>query len=127
MPDRLKIGFVGFGEAAFHIAKSVPRAELGPITAYDINTRTPQLGEKIRQRALEADVRLLETNVDLAKASGIILSTVTANQAEQAAQQTAPFLSSRHIYADLNSISPGLKQSIARPSALPAAALSKSR
>ncbi len=42
------------------------------------------------------------------------MSTVTANQAVAAAAQTAPFLKARHLYADLNSVSPGLKQSIAK-------------
>jgi 3-hydroxyisobutyrate dehydrogenase-like beta-hydroxyacid dehydrogenase len=48
----------------------------------------------------------------LAAASDILLSTVTANRSMEAAEQTAPFLDSRHIYADLNSVSPALKQSI---------------
>ena len=43
-----------------------------------------------------------------------MMSAVTANQAAAAADQNAPFLTADHIYADLNSVSPGLKQSIAR-------------
>ena len=43
-----------------------------------------------------------------------MMSAVTANQAANAAAQNAPYLTADHIYADLNSVSPGLKQSIAR-------------
>jgi len=38
---------------------------------------------------------------------------VTANQAANAADQTAPHLRPHHFYADMNSVSPALKQSIA--------------
>ncbi|MGA2714536.1 MAG: DUF1932 domain-containing protein [Bryobacteraceae bacterium] len=108
------IGFVGFGEAAFHIAGGLRTSGIEEIAAYDINTWTPGLGEKIRQRAAETGTRLVDSNGELTGLSRIILSTVTANQALAAAQQTAPGLSAGHIYADLNSVSPGLKQSIGR-------------
>lgn len=107
------IGFVGFGEAAFHIAGGFRALDV-EIAAYDINTWTPGLGEKIRQRAAETGTRLVDSNGELTGLSEIILSTVTANQALAAAQQTAPGLTEAHIYADLNSVSPGLKQSIGR-------------
>jgi len=57
---------------------------------------------------------LVESNAELAQACDIMMSAVTANQAAIAAEQNAPFLTANHIYADLNSVSPGLKQSIAR-------------
>jgi len=38
---------------------------------------------------------------------------VTSSAALEAAQQTSRFLSARHFYADLNSVSPALKQQIA--------------
>ena len=114
MGSDLSIGFVGFGEAAFHIAKGLRQPGIGPITAYDINTQTPGLGEKIRQRAQETSARLVETNSELASSCEIILSTVTSDQAERASEQNAPHLGAGHFYADLNSVSPALKQSIAR-------------
>jgi 3-hydroxyisobutyrate dehydrogenase-like beta-hydroxyacid dehydrogenase len=107
-----RIGFIGFGEAGFHIAAGLRGAGIGEIAARDINTWTAGLGEKIRQRAKETGTRLVDSNAELTESSDIVFSTVTANQALAAAQQTAPGLSPRHIYADLNSVSPGLKQSI---------------
>jgi 3-hydroxyisobutyrate dehydrogenase len=112
MNDELRIGFIGFGEAGFHIARGLREAGLANIAAYDINTRMPSLGEKIQRRAAESGVALLESNAALAAASEVLLSAVTANRAREAAEQTAPFLDARHIYADLNSISPALKQGI---------------
>jgi 3-hydroxyisobutyrate dehydrogenase-like beta-hydroxyacid dehydrogenase len=114
MDDEIKIGFIGFGEAGFHIAKGLRGAGVSGVYAYDINARAPGLGEKIQRRSAEAGVPLLDTNAALADACDILLSTVTANRSMEAAEQTAPFLSSWRFYADLNSVSPALKQTIGR-------------
>ncbi len=114
MERPVSIGFVGFGEAAHHIAKGLRQPGISSVTAYDINTHTSGLGNKIQQRAAETGTRLVETNQELARSSEIILSTVTADQAAAAAEQTASYLGAQHLYADLNSVSPGLKQSIER-------------
>jgi len=114
MQSSLSIGFVGFGEAAFHIAKGLRQPGVSSITAYDINTQTPGVGERIQKRAQETGTRLVETNQELVRSASVILSTVTANQAGPAAEQNVPYLTAQHFYADLNSVSPGLKQSIER-------------
>ena len=111
--ERPAIGFIGFGEAGFHIAKGLREAGVARISAYDIHTHTPKLGERIQDRARESETRLVESSESLARASDILFSTVTASSAAEAAGQTAPYLEARHFYADLNSISPAVKQSIA--------------
>jgi len=114
MADNPRIGFVGFGEAGFHIAGGLRGAGIGGITAFDINADTPELGQKIRQRAGETGTRLAGSNAELTGAVDIVISTVTANQALAAARQTAPGLGPGQLYADLNSVSPVLKQTIDR-------------
>jgi 3-hydroxyisobutyrate dehydrogenase-like beta-hydroxyacid dehydrogenase len=54
------------------------------------------------------------SNQELANSAEILFSTVTCARAKEAAEQTAPFLRAHHIYADLNSVSPALKQQIDR-------------
>ena len=114
MNKELRIGFVGFGEAGYHIAKGLRNAGLVHIYAFDIHTHTPSLSEKIQQRASETEVVLCESSAQLAAMCDVLLSTVTADQAAVAAEQNAPHLSQRHLYADLNSISPSNKQYIAQ-------------
>lgn len=114
MPDNAAIGFVGFGEAAFHLTRGLREGGFRDFVAYDIHTDTPGRGEKIRKRAQENEVRLVASNAKLAEASDWIWSTVTSDQAAVAAEQTAPHLRTQHIYADLNSVSPAVKQAIAR-------------
>jgi 3-hydroxyisobutyrate dehydrogenase-like beta-hydroxyacid dehydrogenase len=114
MSTHPRIGFVGFGEAGYHITAGLRGAGIAEITAFDINTDTPMLGDKIRARAAETGTRLAGSNTELIAASDVIFSTVTASQALTAAHQNAPFLRPGQLYADLNSVSPDLKQSIDR-------------
>src|SRR5581483_6391158 len=108
------IGFVGFGEAAFHITKGLRAEGLPEFVAYDLHLHTPGRGEKIRGRAAETQTRLVESNSELASAADWIVSAVTSDQAAKAAEQTAPHLAARHLYADVNSVSPAVKQAVAR-------------
>jgi len=108
------IGFIGFGEAGFLIARGLHGAGACRIHAYDINTYTPQLGDRIQARAAESEVCLVASSAGIADASDVLFSAVTADRALEAAEQTVPFLRPRHLYVDINSVSPDRKQSIAR-------------
>lgn len=101
------VGFVGFGEAGFHIAKGLREAGLARTFAYDIDP-----SERVRGRARETRTDVVESSADLAAVCDVIFSAVTADQAANAAAQTAPYLTSRHYYADVNSVSPRMKQAI---------------
>lgn len=106
------IGFIGFGEAAFHIASGLRSSGVTKISAFDINASHPHLGTLIQQRATKSQTPLTSSPGDLASASDILFSAVTATSALDAVRQTASFLNSRHLYVDLNSISPNLKREI---------------
>jgi len=103
------VGFVGFGEAGYHIAKGLRGAGLAQTFAFDIDN-----GDRIRSRASETRTELTDSNAALAAACDIIFSAVTADQALNAAEQTAPFLEPRHYYCDVNSVSPKIKQAVGR-------------
>src|SRR5262245_28431764 len=108
MNQDFSVGFIGFGEAGSHIAKGLRSAGLTRIVAFDIDP------EGVRRNSQETGTPLLASNRELAEAAQILISTVTCARAKEAAEQTAPFLCSDHVYADLNSVSPGLKQDIDR-------------
>jgi len=112
MDRDLTIGFIGFGEAGFNIAKGLRGEGLDRVFAYDINTHTPRLGEKIKSRAQSSGVSLVESPEELCQACGVFFSAVTADQALKAAEQTAPYLEARHVYVDINSVSPATKRSV---------------
>jgi len=102
------LGFVGFGEAAYHIAKGLKSEGVTRISAYDIN-----ISSKVKTRAGDTGVDLVRSPADLAAVAEVIISAVTADQAGPAAEQNAPYLTSKHLYCDLNSISPKAKERVA--------------
>lgn len=106
MNSELSVGFVGFGEAGSNIGKGLKSAGITRIFAFDIDP------ERVRRNSEATGIPLLASNRELADSSQIIISTVTCARAKEAAAQTAPFLTADHIYADLNSVSPALKQEI---------------
>ncbi len=106
------IGFVGFGEAGSTIAAGLRSAGVERIVAFDINAQAADLGPLIQLRASDTQTSLVPSNEALASASDIVFSTVTSSSAVDAARQTAPFLEPRHLYVDLNSVSPSLKQQV---------------
>ena len=105
-----RIGFIGFGEAGSNIAKGLRAAGVEALAAFDIKTDDPL----IRKRAAETGTTLVGAPAELAAITDIFLSVVTANAAAEAAEQMAPSLNSSQLYADLNSVSPALKQQIDR-------------
>jgi 3-hydroxyisobutyrate dehydrogenase-like beta-hydroxyacid dehydrogenase len=108
------LAFVGFGEAAYHLAKGLREAGVAHTFAFDIHAGTPGLRDKIRARARESGTELVDSSAALAAAANILFCAVTADQTERAASQTAPHLSARHLYADINSVSPATKQRAAK-------------
>lgn len=102
------IGFVGFGEAGSTIASGLRGAGVERIFAYDVKAGDPL----IPQHARETQTTLVDSSSDLAEAATILLSTVTSSSALDAAKEAVGYLTPRHTYADLNSVSPALKQEI---------------
>ena len=107
------VGFVGFGEAGFTIGNGLRAAGIPSLVAYDIAQETMDRGPLIASRAATAGASLVSTSEALARSADVIYSTVTCSAALDAARQTAPFLTARHIYVDLNSVSPSLKRDVA--------------
>lgn len=116
----MRVGFIGFGEAGFTIGHGLREAGLQELFAYDNQATSADRGPLIRDRAATAGARLVANPAELAAAASLLISTVTCSSALDAARQHAPFLRgpsasglSQHVYADLNSVSPGVKRQIA--------------
>ena len=106
MNNELSVGFLGFGEAGSSIAKGLRSTGLTRVFAFDIDPN------KVRPQSEATGTPLLTSNRELADSAQVIFSTVTCARAKEAAEQTVSFLTPNHIYADLNSVSPALKQAI---------------
>jgi 3-hydroxyisobutyrate dehydrogenase-like beta-hydroxyacid dehydrogenase len=107
------IGFLGFGEAGFHLARGLRGAGAPPLVAFDIKAPHGTEDDRIRTYAAETGTRLVDTPRALAQHARVILSVVTAASAHDAAKNLASDLTADHLYVDLNSVSPATKQQIA--------------
>lgn len=117
----ITLGFIGFGEAAFNIAKGLKSEGLDGIIAYDKFWKNAPGSELINKRASEAHVRLVPTHQELFVKSEMVISAVSADMAISLAEDSKPFLKRNHIYVDINATSPMTKEkidTIIRPHAL---------
>jgi 3-hydroxyisobutyrate dehydrogenase-like beta-hydroxyacid dehydrogenase len=108
----VKLGFIGFGEAAFNIAKGLKGEGLKGIMAHDKFWKDAPGSELIGRRAAEAHVTLLPTLQELVESSEMVVSAVSADLAVSLAEASRPFLKAGKIYVDINATSPMTKEEI---------------
>src|SRR5215831_4081905 len=106
---RVMIGFLGFGEAGYHLARGLRSAGAPPLVAFDVKAPGGSGDERIRARAEETGTHLVETPRGLAERARVILSVVTAASAHDAAAEIAASLTASHLFVDCNSVSPATK------------------
>lgn len=106
----IKLGFIGFGEAAFNIAKGLKQEGLTGIRAFDPFWNAPPRSELICKRAAEAGVQLLPTFKELVEASEMVISAVSADKSVELAETAKAFLKPSQLYVDINATSPMTKE-----------------
>ena len=110
----VKLGFIGFGEAAFNIASGLRGEGLTGIIAYDKHWKDSPAAELIGKRAAEAQVELVPTQQALIERSEMVVSAVSADMAVPLAQASRPFLKAGQVYVDINATSPMTKEEVDR-------------
>jgi 3-hydroxyisobutyrate dehydrogenase-like beta-hydroxyacid dehydrogenase len=99
------IALIGFGEAGETFAAAAGWQSGG--AAFDVSPA--------RAAAIAAcGLRVAETAAEALAGAPLVLSLVTADQAEAAARQGAPFLAPGALWCDMNSVAPETKRSAAR-------------
>ena len=93
-----KIGFIGFGEAADGICRGLIGEGAAGISAFDV-----------RPRPAPGGVQMAENLSALMESADVIFAAVTSAVALDVANEAAPHLSERHLYVDINSVSPETK------------------
>lgn len=103
--------FIGFGEAAQHVARGLLAAGAGPIQTYDILFDKPgDAGERLRKRAAEVGVTARASHAEAVTGSDVVISAVTAASSSDAARAAAAGLRAGQFYMDINSTSPAVKR-----------------
>jgi 3-hydroxyisobutyrate dehydrogenase-like beta-hydroxyacid dehydrogenase len=107
------IAFIGFGEAAFHIAKGLKSEGLSNMVAFDVNQSNGDAGALIRKRAEEAGVNLTSTIEEAYTSSDFIASLTSASIALSVAKPIIERLVQGQTYVDMNAAAPTVKSDIA--------------
>ena len=104
-----RIGFIGFGEVAYHFSRGLKEDGIREILAYDKNAKEITKGEMVRRRAREARVQLVPSLRQLVVESDLIFSAVWGNAALKVAGRCASFVRAGQFYCDVNNTAPSVK------------------
>jgi 3-hydroxyisobutyrate dehydrogenase-like beta-hydroxyacid dehydrogenase len=107
------LGFMGFGGAGYGLAKGLRQAGLAEILFYDRLQETPPYAEVIRRHAEETGAVLTAGMEDLLSRVEVVFSCVTGAMALSVAEEAAPFLRTGHLFADVNTAAPQVKEQAA--------------
>lgn len=108
----MNCAFIGFGNAASAMARGLLRNGLEHVFFYTRPTR-PEKSALQTRRAAESGAIRLAAPAELPAASSTVLSCVVGSAALEVAEQVVPLLSPNHLYVDLNTTAPKVKQAIA--------------
>jgi 3-hydroxyisobutyrate dehydrogenase-like beta-hydroxyacid dehydrogenase len=106
-PRQWQVGLVGYGEVGRILAEEL-RAKGVAVHAYDLKL-DGKAGTSLRAHAAAQGVALSPTHAALAAQCDLVISAVTASQAEPVARECAAGMRRGARYLDLNSASPGAK------------------
>ncbi|WP_028695090.1 NAD(P)-dependent oxidoreductase [Pseudomonas cremoricolorata] len=108
----MELVFIGFGEAAFHIASGLRAEHDIQLGAYDAFKDDQKAGPLIVQRAAQAQVTLFQTLEQACATAQFIVCLTSASSALELARTILPLLKEGQHYLDMNSAAPTVKQAI---------------
>jgi 3-hydroxyisobutyrate dehydrogenase-like beta-hydroxyacid dehydrogenase len=109
----MKLGFIGFGGAGYGLAKGLLAAGLEEVHYHDRLQETQPYAEVIRRHADEIGAQQVPSIADLLSRVEAVISCVTGAMAVSVAEDTSPFLRPGHLYIDVNTASPKVKETVA--------------
>ncbi|MFP4573928.1 MAG: NAD(P)-binding domain-containing protein [Desulfobacterales bacterium] len=108
----MKLGFIGFGVAAYGLSKGLKEAGVEGICFFDSNYRNPLFQEVFEKRIAETGAAPSGSLGELIGNTDVVLSCVTGSVSVSVAKEASEFLSKNHIYIDVNSASPMVKKDV---------------
>ena len=108
----MKLGFIGFGEVGFEMAKGFKGAGLEEILAFDVMQDHPVYGKLVHERVRTSGVKLLSSPEEILSNIDVAIIAVPGDKALQTAQGISRFLKKSTLYADVSASSPEVKRNI---------------
>ena len=108
----MKIGFIGFGGAAYGLAKGLRQEGLTEMYYFDSLWETPPNSDVILRHATETGTVFKKSVKALLKEVEIVISCVTGSVALLVAEQASSYLEKRHLFVDVNTASPKTMEAV---------------
>jgi 3-hydroxyisobutyrate dehydrogenase-like beta-hydroxyacid dehydrogenase len=105
MQRPLRLGFLGFGEAAERLARDLARAGLTGMVAYSRSGAAAAPGDPLAERAREAGVHLVGTPRALCDGADVIIALTSGRAALSGLRTLRAHLGPHHFYVDANAAS----------------------
>ena len=100
----MRLGLMGFGEAALRYAQDLTKAGLTDIVAYSPSGAKAPPDSPLRQRAAAAGAQLVASPRELCKRSDVIIALTPGRSALAAVRSVRKHLRADQIYADASSV-----------------------
>lgn len=105
----MKLGFIGFGEAASAIASGLGEDGLKEIKAFDAMANDATMGKLVHKRAEATNVELVDSAKDLVESVDIIMTVVPPVLSLGVCEGIVEFLKPGQIYVDVTAALPDNK------------------
>jgi 3-hydroxyisobutyrate dehydrogenase-like beta-hydroxyacid dehydrogenase len=96
----VRLGFIGYGEAASRFAKDLSHAGLSSIVAYSPSSAAAAPDDPVRAHAAAAGVELVGSVKDVCRRANLVVTLTPGKLALAVARQAKRHLTAEHIYVD---------------------------
>ncbi len=104
------VGFIGFGEVSYYIAKGLKKDGINEIHIYSRSSTDPEIIKNKQKKSEEIGAQLTNCFSDLIEHSDIIFSSVRGHVSLETAKHAAEYIRKGQLYADLNNAIPCIKR-----------------
>jgi 3-hydroxyisobutyrate dehydrogenase-like beta-hydroxyacid dehydrogenase len=111
---QVRLGLIGYGEVGSTLGQGLRAEGLREIVSYDKYAFDGPFRHLIQSRAAEAGVPLVRSPAELAARGDVILGVTPGSASIESAEAFAPHINKQHIFIDLASATPKVKQAVGR-------------
>ena len=108
----MKIGFLGFGEAAYSISLGLKQNGIADISAYDAMEDCGEFGQLVRKRAQESGVVLKSRPCEVVKEAELLFAAVPSSNTVGLCESICNDLRPGQLYVDVSASTPESKKKI---------------
>ena len=105
----MNIGFVGFGEASYSLAKGLKSEGINNMKAFDVNVFNNECNSLIKKRSNELNMKVTDSYEGFFDGIDYVFVAVPAFVALDACREISAYIKDTCIYVDVSASSPAIK------------------